>query len=163
MKIVIISDIHDNLVNLEKCLNWCRKNNVKNIICCGDITNSETLKYLADKFKGTIYLVRGNIELYKKQEVERYKNIDYLNKIGQININNKKISFCHEQYLVNEVLKQSHCDIIFYGHTHKPWIEERDGVKIVNPGTLAGLFQKATFAVWDTKNNKLELKILEKI
>ena len=46
---------------------------------------------------------------------------------------------------------------------HKPWIENIDGVKIVNPGELCGMWQKPTFAFWDTKSGKKELKILEKI
>ena len=60
---------------------------------------------------------------------------------------------------IDKVKKLGHCDIIFYGHTHKPWIEDRGGTSIVNPGTLGGVFQKATFTFWG--NDKLELKILE--
>ncbi len=59
--------------------------------------------------------------------------------------------------------KRPDLDIIFYGHTHKPWIEEQNQIKIVNPGTLGGVFQKATFALYDTGDRKLELKILETI
>jgi predicted phosphodiesterase len=32
---------------------------------------------------------------------------------------------------------------------------------LVNPGNLAGMFYKATFAIYETKTDKLELKILE--
>jgi predicted phosphodiesterase len=52
------------------------------------------------------------------------------------------------------------CDIIFYGHTHKPWIEIKNGIQIVNPGTLGGVFTPATFAVWDTDKREPELKLL---
>jgi len=34
---------------------------------------------------------------------------------------------------------------------------------LANPGTLAGMFSKATFAVYDTSTNNLELKILERL
>jgi predicted phosphodiesterase len=34
---------------------------------------------------------------------------------------------------------------------------------LANPGSLAGIFYKATFAILDTRSKKLELKILEKI
>jgi len=60
-------------------------------------------------------------------------------------------------------MKIGPCDIIFYGHTHKPWIEEKNGVKLVNSGTLGGVFQKATFAVWDTDQDEPELKIIDLI
>ena len=64
MKIAIISDIHDNLVNLKKCLDWCGQNGAEAVICCGDVTNGETLAFLRDNFRGPIHLVRGNMEIY---------------------------------------------------------------------------------------------------
>ncbi len=51
MKFAIISDIHDNLVNLEKFFNWCKQEGVNELICCGDIANGETLGLLAKNFK----------------------------------------------------------------------------------------------------------------
>lgn len=163
MKIAIISDIHDNLVNLEKCLNWCEKEKIKHLICCGDITNSETLEFLSNKFAKQIYLVQGNIEIYDEREVERFNNIEYFGKIGKTELGGKTIGICHEPYIIDKVLKKWKCDIIFYGHTHRPWQEERNGIKAINPGTLAGMFSKATFAVYDTENRSLELKLLESL
>ena len=70
MLIAIISDIHDNLANLEKCLNWAKANNCGELICPGDITNSETLQFLAHHFSGPIHLVKGNMELYAPTQQE---------------------------------------------------------------------------------------------
>ncbi len=47
MKIVIISDIHDNHVNLNKCLSWCKNNEIEEMICCGDVANDETIEILS--------------------------------------------------------------------------------------------------------------------
>jgi len=58
-------------------------------------------------------------------------------------------------------LKIKSCQIVFYGHTHEPWINASGGVITANPGTLGGVFSKASFAFWDSADNKLELKILE--
>ncbi|MCK4553997.1 YfcE family phosphodiesterase [Candidatus Parcubacteria bacterium] len=171
MKIAIISDIHDNLVNLEKCLNWCNKEKVEQLICCGDITNSETLQFLAAHFKGIIHLVKGNVEIYNEEEIGQYNNIKYYGKAGRVELGGQTIGICHEPYFIDKIIKQGEYDIIFYGHTHKPWssyakasgdkIEEKDGIKLVNPGTLSAMFQKATFAVME--NDNLELKILEQL
>ena len=161
MRIVIISDIHDNLVNLEKCLDWCKENKIENIICCGDVTNGETLKFLSVNFFSDIYLVQGNVEIYDEDEIKEYGNIKYFGKVGRFELEGKFIGLCHELYLVEKVLKQGKCDTIFYGHTHRPWTSEKHDVKIVNPGTLGGMFEKATFAAWDTKSEKLELKLLD--
>ena len=161
MKIAIISDIHDNLINLEKCLAWCKKEAVEKIICCGDVTNNETLEKISQGFSGEIFLVRGNLEIYEEDEVRLFKNYTYGGRTAIFEINGKKVGVCHEPFLIKEVFAKGKPEIIFYGHTHKPWIEEKNGVKIVNPGTLGGVFTRATFAVWDMEKDEPELKVLD--
>ena len=161
MTIAIISDIHDNLINLEKCLDWCRINKTKAMICCGDVTNSETIKYLSKNFSGEIHLVKGNVELYSEAELEKYKNITYYGKVGRFKVGSKTAGACHEPFYIEDVIKKGRCDIIFYGHTHRPWEEKRQGVKAINPGTLGGMFQKSTFATWNTKDDEIELKVMD--
>ncbi len=160
MKFLVISDIHDNLVNLEKCLNWGRGEEIANAICCGDVVNGETLAYLAKNFE-TLYLVRGNLEIYEEPEISKYDNINYLGRFGVFEIDGKTVGLCHEHWFIKKVLEQKKCHVVFYGHTHEPWIEEKDGITTANPGTLGGVFNKASFAVWDSLSGKLELKILE--
>lgn len=162
MKFLVISDIHDNLVNLEKCVNWGKGQAITEAICAGDIVNSETLAYLAENFK-TIYLVRGNLELYDEAEIKQYDNIKYLGWFGAVEIDGRSVGLCHEPWYIKSVLNKKPCEIVFYGHTHEPWLEEKNGITTANPGTLGGVFTKATFAVWDSENGKLELKILELI
>ncbi|MDP2709456.1 MAG: YfcE family phosphodiesterase [bacterium] len=162
MKFLVISDIHDNLVNLEKCLNWGRGEGVENAICCGDVANAETLKYLADNFQ-SIYLVRGNLEIYGESEIKKYNNINYLGRFGTFEIDGRVVGLCHEPWYIKSVLRIKPCRVVFYGHTHEPWIAEKDGAVTANPGTLGGVFNKATFAVWDSLSGQLELKILERL
>lgn len=160
MRIAIISDIHDNHVNLENFFNWCKRENINKLICCGDIANGETLDLLAKNFK-TIYLVRGNLEIYDEAEVKQYENIKYFGRSGCFKINDRSVGLCHEKSFINDLLKKCQCAIIFYGHNHKPWIEKKDGVDLVNPGTLGGVFTRATFAVWQSENGELKLVILD--
>ena len=157
----IISDIHDNLVNLKKCLDWCNEQKFTDLICCGDVTNSETLEFLAHGFPNTIHLVKGNVEIYREEEIELYDNIKYYGQIGKIQTGKQIIGICHEPYLIDKMLEADIYDIIFYGHTHKPWESTKDNTELVNPGTLSGMFQKATFAV--ANQNGIQLKILEQI
>ncbi len=159
MFIAILSDIHDNLVNLQRCTKICNKQNIDNAICCGDVTNNRTLHILSIKFK-KLYLVKGNAEIYNEENLEKYSNINYAGKIGFWDIKNKQVGVCHEPYLIDKVIEKRKNDIIFYGHTHKPWEMKKKNTKIINPGTLSGMFQRATFAIWNTENNNMELKIL---
>jgi len=164
MKYAIISDIHDNLVNLAKCLNWCNVNAIDSVICCGDLTNSDTLDFLVKNFKGKINILMGNCDTWDEGLILGYKNLKYHDrKGGKLWAGETKIGFCHEPYHIKHLFHIDKFDIIFYGHTHKPWESKENGVRLVNPGTLGGVFQKATFAVWETTEDKLELKILEEI
>jgi hypothetical protein len=164
MKIAIISDIHDNLKNLNKFINFANLNNINVIFCTGDLTNEESARYLAEKFNKTIYIISGNAELYEPQLFHEYKNVQHLGQIGILTLANTKFGLCHEPYYIQDLIKKRpDLDIIFYGHTHKPWVEEQNITKIVNPGTLGGIFQKATFALYNTETKNLELKILETI
>jgi len=162
MRLAIISDIHDNLINLEKCLQYCKNENIPNLIFCGDTTTIQTAAYLAANFHGEIFMVRGNIELWEEEEIRPYKNINYLKEMGVIEIDGINIGLCHEPDKVNKLLEKNdpQPEFIFYGHTHKPWLEKRGLATIVNPGNMAGVWHQATFATFDTTIKKLELIIL---
>lgn len=161
MKVAIISDIHDNLANLGLFFEAIKKEKVEKIICCGDVCNSETLKILSKKFLNEIFLVKGNAEIYQEQEAFEIENINYLGKIGIIEIEKSKIGICHEPTLINNLLEnEPDLNFIFYGHTHQPWISIRQKATLINPGTLGGVFHKACFAVWDSKTKDVKLKII---
>ena len=183
MKIAIISDTHDNLPNLEKALDWIKKQGLKIIIHCGDIFSQETLEYMAKNFSGKIYLAGDIIDDdYPKAEI---KGLYYFSGAGEIEIDNKKIAFSHRPETAEELAKSGKYDLVFYGHTHRPWQRRiqintnqntdqcgylrksactlRESALLVNPGNLCGLLYQPTFAIYDTKTDKLELKLLEKI
>ena len=33
--------------------------------------------------------------------------------------------------------RSSKVDIVMFGHTHKPYFEQKDGITVLNPGSLA--------------------------
>lgn len=166
MMIAIISDLHDNLVNLEKCLNWCHQQSIKHLICLGDVTNSESLATLYQNFPGKIFLIQGNAEIYQTEELKNFPRITDCGRYGKMEINNLKIGLVHEPFFINQLLQENKnikFDFIFHGHTHKPWLEEKNNIKIANPGTLGGVFMTASFAVLNSETKKLDLKILSEI
>ncbi len=166
MKIAIISDTHDNLPNFKKAISFIKKQNIKVIIHCGDVTTPDTLKKGLEDFQGKIHLVWGNVDKdhfkEKKDYSKEFPRIKFWGEKGEINANSKKIAFSHCPKIAHK-LAQEEYDLVFYGHTHKPWQEKEGDTELVNPGNLAGIFYKPTFAIYNTKNEKLELKILAKI
>lgn len=164
MLIAIASDLHDNLANWQIFNNYLNEQGITTLLFCGDLCNSETLQYIRQEFSGKIYFISGNQELYALQEAENLKNSKFLGRYGAIEIENIKIGLIHEPYYKEKLLKENDkLNFIFYGHTHKPWIENEGSLVIANPGTLGGVFYRASFALLDTKNKKLELKILDQL
>ncbi len=164
MKVAIISDVHDNFVNLEKFLKWTKGNKIEELIVCGDLCAPATLsEILAPGFSGKIHMVFGNV-CDRDIETEKAKEVDHVfhyGDFGEFEIDNKKVAIIHFPEEAKELAKSGKYDFVFYGHSHKPWIEKINEIYLANPGTLAGMFSKSTFATWDTENGKLELKILE--
>lgn len=165
MKLAIISDSHDNVPNIEKFLNWAKQEKVETIIHCGDIAAPIMVKEYFAKFKGKVFLVFGNVadrELLPKI-CAQLKNVKLFGDQGEIDWRGIKIAFCHFPEQARELAQSGKYNFVFFGHTHKPGLEKIGNCFLVNPGTLAGLFQRASFAVYDHKNQKLELKILDEL
>jgi len=190
MRIAIMSDSHDNIPNMEKALKYINEQGINFIIHCGDLAAPAMLsEVIIPNFKGQLHLVYGNVgdpDLLE-QMAKSYKNVKVHGDRGEVEVEGKKIGFCHFPDEAKRMAETGQFNIVFYGHTHRPWeekiianrisrianrkeqndklsaISDKQEVKIVNPGTLAGMFYKATFAIYDTSNDKLELKILETI
>jgi len=167
MKIAIISDTHDNLASLRKAISFIEKGEIKVLIHCGDIFKPETLKEGLKEFQGKIYIIFSEADAsFSKIPDDSFKSLPKskaFEKSGQIKIGGKKIAFCHFPEIARNLAESQKYDLVFYGHTHKPWEEKIGKTRLVNPGNIAGILFKSTFAIYDTETDKLELKILEKL
>ena len=153
MRIVIVSDTHDNIKNFDKVIDWLNKEEIKLILHCGDICNQETIDEAIKSFAGEIKFIRGNGDYGLKNVPEKM----------EIELDGKRIFFNHYPDIAKKAAESGKYDLVFYGHTHKPWEEKIGKCRLVNPGEVAGQRFKPTFAIYDTETDKLELKILEKI
>lgn len=167
-KVAIISDIHNNEVNLKKVLDYCARENIQTIICCGDLASQETLHFALKNFAGTFYYAFGNMDddyLREFEHVSEYQNAKLFTKFGETELAGKKIAFVHYPNVAKELCETGKYDFVFYGHTHKPWSSEalaketlgQKKCTMLNPGNVAGEFYPPTFAVWNTENDKFEL------
>ncbi len=166
MKIAIISDTHDNLATLDKFLAYIKQNPVAAVIHCGDIAEGATLEHLAKNYDGQILAVLGNMDYRESVEAiaKKYpKQIQLFKTFGQAELDGLKVGFCHFPETARRHCQTGDFDFVFYGHTHKPWIETLNNCQLANPGTLAGMFYQATFAILDAQTKKLELKILNRL
>ncbi|MCD6149939.1 YfcE family phosphodiesterase [bacterium] len=184
MLVAITSDIHNNLTNLKKVLDYCASKKIRKMICCGDLASPETLDFLNDNFPGEIFYCFGNMEQghlnmetlkhinikafeHKNKNVAHYKNTIIYSEFGEIRFGNKRVAFVHYPDKAKELCQTGKYDFVFYGHTHKPWSsfvktsedkeENINGCLMLNPGNVANERYLPTFAIWNTGNDKFEL------
>lgn len=164
MKIAIISDIHNNEANLKKVLDYCGREKIKTIICCGDLASKETLDFLYDNFSGTVHYTFGNMDegqlrnvITWTSDVQNYRNIMIYKNFGETEIEGRKIAFVHFPSVARKLCESGKYDFVFHGHTHKPWEEIISSCKMLNPGNVAGEIYPPTFAIWETKDDKFSL------
>jgi putative phosphoesterase len=161
MNVAIISDIHDNIPNLTKVLNYCHENKAEKIICCGDLGSLETLDFLNDNFAGEIFFTFGNMDndYLKNYSFENncYKNTLIFKNFGEIRIENKKIAFVHFPREARALCETGTYNFVFHGHTHKPWSEIINNCTLLNPGNVANQIYPPAFAIWDVEQNKFDL------
>lgn len=158
MKLAIISDVHDNYFIIDKFFQKIKNFQIDTILCCGDIGHKKTLNYILNIFKKNFYMVLGNADL--DIDPINKKEIVIFPEKGKLILNNKKIALIHN---INHFNKKeiNDFDYIFYGHTHYPWIKKNKNTYLVNPGCLSEN-NYSTFAILNTKNNKLKLIKIER-
>src|SRR3989339_503004 len=151
MKIAIVSDTHDNIPNIDEGLRLIKEKGVGTIIHCGDVSAPSVIKYLSENFTGKTHLVNGNVDGDHQTIINEFnlKNVSLYGEVGEIVLDKKKLAWTHHPDTAKALAASGKYGIVFYGHTHKPWEETINQTKMVNPGTLAGLFSKPTFAFYD--------------
>ncbi len=165
MKIAICSDSHDNLVNISKFLFYCNFHEIDTVFHCGDWCAPSALEFYRENFKGKIYGVYGNVHADDEtmQKFAKANDIVIKEEELKIEIDNIKFLLTHYPDNAKRLAQKEQYHMICYGHSHKPWKEKIKKTYIVNPGTLAGMFYRASFALYDTKTKKLELLLLDQI
>lgn len=162
MKIAIISDSHDNLPNIHTALEIINEQRAEILIHCGDISAPKTFEIIAKKYSGKIFAAYGNADFdrEKLKDLEKKHSNIKISDEGELIFEGLKIAYTHYFEKAKELSKIKKFDFIFYGHSHLPWEEKFGFTRLINPGTLAGMFNKATFAFFDTATKKAQLIIL---
>lgn len=129
MKVLIVSDTHRNEDNLIRVLDI--EKDVDMLIHCGDVEGSELE---IEMYAGcqTVF-VAGNNDFFSRLPKETEVILGEL-KAFVTHGHNYYVSM-NPDYIKNEARVRK-ADIVMYGHTHRPFIEEEKGLIVINPGSL---------------------------
>ena len=130
MKILVVSDTHGMDRRFYEV--YRKEKPVDMIIHCGDTQGSE--EEMSRKVDCAFAAVMGNNDFFSQLPKDRV--FDY----GQ-----KRFFVTHGHYynvssgydrIIDEA-KSRGCDFALFGHTHRPYYEEVDGLHVINPGSLS--------------------------
>ena len=155
MKIGIMSDSHDNILNIKKAIQIFKENDVKTILHAGDLISPFCLPLFVD-FKNRFYLCSGNnlgdVSLIKKKIVDIGVFFDEL---GEIELDDKKFALYHgtNEIITNALLNSQEYDYVIVGHTHHKEVLQEGKTILINPGeTFGDLYGEATVAILNIEN-----------
>lgn len=170
MKVAIMSDSHDNIWNLEKVLKQI-KGKTDAIIHCGDFC-APFVAAMISKLNVPVYACLGNVDGDQDGLVQLASDNFHLTPLfeefGKVELDKRKIAFCHYPKLAELIAKSNEYDAVFYGHSHTSKIEKINNTLLLNPGAVCGItagvvlgFEKkhraASYAVYDTHTSSAEI------
>ncbi|TAE59938.1 MAG: metallophosphoesterase [Bacteroidetes bacterium] len=170
MKVVILSDIHDHIWNLDRALELCRDCGV--LICCGDLCAPFIMKRLAEGFAGDIHVVFGNndADLFRiTRTASGYgERVKLHGEWADVEIGGKRFGVNHFDYIAREIAPSGHFDVICFGHNHIREITQVGATLLLNPGPVMGVkfdqgtpvATEASFMIYDTESGETDTRFI---
>lgn len=130
MKILIISDTHGKNGGLKNLLKQIKP--IDMLIHCGDAEGSE--EYIREIAECPVHIVAGNNDFF----TELPKEEEFC--IGKYHV---LVTHGHYYYISmgTEMLKEDArargFNLVMFGHTHRPYLEQDSDITILNPGSLS--------------------------
>jgi len=162
MKILVISDIHENFDNLSRVLEQIPKLWVEAIFCLWDLINWWIWRMIASQDIPT-YLVWWNNDGTRVAITKRFLEANNGSVVSDecfdiCQVWWRKIFLTHYPLLAEAVSKSWDYDAVFYGHDHKVYNNYQDNCLIFNPWEIsAHKTQTCTFWVYNTETNTAEI------
>ncbi|MFT4311454.1 MAG: metallophosphoesterase family protein [Candidatus Woesearchaeota archaeon] len=161
MKIPIISDTHDDVVNTKRVLEEIKNKGFEELIHLGDYS----APFMIDYFKGLkVHTVLGNNDGDKYRIISKMidNSFNFKDYLLELEIEGKKLALYHgtEEGIINALILCKKYDVVLHGHTHKIRNEVVDGVLVLNPGAVNKNISKdkvSSYMIVDFKTLEVEV------
>jgi putative phosphoesterase len=140
MMIGLLSDTHDNILNIKKAITRFKEENVKKVLHAGDYISPFTALPYED-LDVPLIGVFGNNCAETESLKAAYSKVggDLRGFFTEIEADGLKIALLHgHRKQDTDKAEKGNYDVIVKGHTHRSSISEENGILVVNPGEVCG-------------------------
>ena len=158
MKLGVISDTHEHIVNIEKAKKIFGERGVSYIVHLGDYCAGPSVR----AFTGTkIVGILGNNDGDPLRIEKNFAQIggDFRWDFCVLKEDGLQIACYHGTVpeITEALINCKTYDVVLCGHTHEPRQEVRNGVTVLNPGSAHGFEKIGTVGILDTATSKTEI------
>lgn len=138
MRIGVVSDTHNNLVNVREIVRLFNEAGVSRVVHTGDITRGPTLDCFA-ALDAPLFGVFGNNDVERESLLERAAAHGFTLAEPPLELSwyGRRIVVVHDPRDLRSLPRGS-CELALHGHTHFHRCEQVRGALVFNPGECAG-------------------------
>ncbi len=153
MRIGVLSDTHNNVLNLRKALQLFHDAGIQQLIHCGDMTSVATAQHMAGF---DVIYVSGNVDegddavrdaVWMLNPAGNETAASFSGKLDGVGFG---VTHGHLPRELDRLIRARRNRFVFHGHTHRGRDERIGKTRVVNPGALGGArYEPRTVAIVD--------------
>ena len=152
MKILVMSDSHDNLWKLDAAAEPITRADV--VIHCGDICSPFMVRRLGQlSDRRPVHIVWGNNDgdtYLLGQVAAGFSNVELHGALAEVEVDGLKVAANHYPAIARGLAKSGDYGLVCYGHDHALHEERLEECLLLNPGELMGMKGRSTVAMVET-------------
>lgn len=131
MKALVFSDSHGKLDGIVEAMK--RHPDYEAIFHMGDVGNDADALWLMTPYP--VYIVRGNCDYLPK--LKEYLVVEFGGRRIAMTHGHRYLSYGNSTDSLRYFGLQQKADIVMFGHTHVPLLEETEDIILLNPGSIS--------------------------
>ena len=155
-KIAVLSDIHDNIWNLDKALRQVRESEARTLLFLGDFCAPFVLKQIAEGFDGPVDAVFGNNDgdgRLLQHIAADFEKVTLHGIYAELTVAGREVAMIHYPEPARRIAQSGQFDLVCYGHDHIKHCEQIRHCHLVNPGEVMGRLGPATWGLYDAETH----------
>jgi putative phosphoesterase len=157
MKLLILSDIHDNIWKLDEALE--RGKGAEVLLCLGDLCSPFVVPRLAKGFEGPIHIVYGNNDgdRYRiTNNARKEKSVTLHGEFADLDLGGLRVALVHFDDIGRAIAGNPAYDLVCYGHNHEYETAREGKTRRINPGAIMGAPNPPSFVLYHSKKDEVE-------